>query len=1135
MLRDRIASGLANAKLRDDLIFSERALNLEQVLAKVRSTEQVKKESQQLNAEKSDVAAVRGTRPKQRRERGHRDKKQDGHPKSERTCYRCGDAPHRKHECPAFNQTCRKCDRRGHYAKMCRTKDSKNVRAVEDQEEPVFMGKITVINHVEKDDDFSINLRVNSRQVTFKVDTGADVTVVGENNLNRRNIPQLQKPDRMLAGANMQKLDVLGYFHAKLQTGSGHSCVEKIYVTRNLKHPLLGKPAIKALKLIECLFEVDDDTNNSEAYREKIFADFPQLFEGLGHMAGCEYEIRLRENAQPYSISTPRRIAQPLLPKVKKELDSMEELGVIRRLDDNEVSDYMSPIVVVPKKNGKVRICVDLTKLNENIIRPRHQLPSVDETLARLGHGKLFSKLDANSGFWQVPLAEKSQLLTTFLTPFGRYCHTRLPFGITSGPEFFQQKMDALIKDLPQATCLIDDIAIATPESDAESHRAKLYPVLKKLQDAGVTLNREKCEFFVSGVEFVGHKITEHGIKADDKKLAAVRDMPEPQNITELRSFLGLCQQLAKFSHKLANLIEPLRALLSDKNEFVWAPNHTAAFQEIKTELTSPRVLQPYQPDKETKIMTDASRSGFGAILLQKSDKEFHPVCFASKSLSHAEKRYSVIELEAASIVYACQKFDKYILGMKVSIETDHKPLIPLLGEKSLDRLPPRIVRFRLALMRYEFTVKHVPGKENLIADCLSRASVTDQQPSVIEHDAEEYVNALLGNMPASDRKLDLIKEMQQEDEICLKLSEYSNIGWPDPKDIPSVLKPYSTFKDEFSLCQGLLLKGDRIVIPSSMRLEMLECLHSGHLGIEKTRKRLTDSMWWPNAYKQVEDLVKNCRICCSNQRDHAEPQIPTPLPSRPWQKVAADICDTQGKKFLVVYDYYSRWLEFCPLPNMNASTLVTCFKSVCARYGIFETLVCDNQFDCAAINNFANEYGVTVVTSSPRFPSANGAAERAVQTFKNLMKKNNDPYIALLAYRCTPLADGFSPAEKLFGRKLRSNVPQAPKKLVSSYSDAVKQHIKTTDDRLKNMQKLYHDRRHDARDKPDLQTGDNVLMRDRNEEATVNSPAKNAPRSVIVSTDNNTYRRNTRMLDRLPARPPRDRRAPRRFDDYVM
>ena len=199
--------------------------------------------------------------------------------------------------------------------------------------------------------------------------------------------------------------------------------------------------------------------------------------------------------------------------------------------------------------------------------------------------------------------------------------------------------------------------------------------------------------------------------------------------------------------------------------------------------------------------MTDASHSGFGAILLQKSDDDFRPVCSSSKSLLHAEKRYSIIELKAASIVYGCLKFDQYILGMKSTIETDHKPLIPLLSEKSLDRVPPRIVRFRLALMRYHFKIKHIPGKENQIADCLLRASVADALPSVNESETEECISAILGNMPATDRKLELIKEMKQEDDICLKLAEYAHSRWPNFKDVPSVLKSYSTFKDDFSLC----------------------------------------------------------------------------------------------------------------------------------------------------------------------------------------------------------------------------------------------------------------------------------------------------------------------------------------------
>ena len=222
-------------------------------------------------------------------------------------------------------------------------------------------------------------------------------------------------------------------------------------------------------------------------------------------------------------------------------------------------------------------------------------------------------------------------------------------------------------------------------------------------------------------------------------------------------------------------------------------------------------------------------------------------------------------------------------------------------------------------------------------------------------------------------------------------------------------------------------------------------------------------------------------------------------------------------------------------LSSMTGSSLAIALKSVCARYGVMETLVCDNQFDCAAVNTFARDYGVTVVTSSPRMPAANGAAERAVQTFKNLMKKNTDPYLALLSYRTTPLADGYSPAEKLFGRKLRTNVPQAPQKLLPTYSDVVRRNIQQKDDEVKAKQKYYHDRRHAVVQRPPLQQGDRVLIRDRNQPATVIGPAANAPRSYIVQSDSNTYRRNRRHLDEQPRqRPQRARRQPSRYGDFI-
>lgn len=1140
MLRDRIAVGVNNSSLRDKLIFNEE-LKLETAVATIRQFYASQRSSSELQArlagnQTATAASVRGKNKRKNPKHGRTQHTKDGENElnhsekhSSKRCSRCGKEKHPKSQCPAKKAECKRCKCTGHYANMCR---SKSVNCVDDDDDDAFMGCINSVNSVQDDSEFSIKLFVDHKPVDFKIDTGADVTVIGRQHLPR-NTP-LRPSEKILVGASSNKLKVLGCFNATLQTTKGKTCFERMYVVNHIRHPLLGKPAIKSLNLIERINRIADAALDAETAREQVYKDFPALFKGLGTMKDVEYDIKLKENSTPYAVPVPRRVAQPLLPQVKAELERMEKTGVVRKLADNEVSEHVAPMVVVPKPGGKVRICVDLKKLNENVVRPRHVLPSVDETLAKLKKGKFFSKLDANSGFWQIKLSAKSQLLTTFITPFGRYCHLKLPFGITSGPEFYQREVDdKIVKGADGIACLIDDIAVASPS--ISQHKRELYAVLQRIQDHGLTLNREKCKFFVTEINFVGHKVTQHGICQDDKKLAAVRDMPEPRNITDLRSFLGLCQQLAKFSHKLASFMEPLRALLSDKNEFIWTPDHIKAFQNIKDELTSPRVLMPYSPHKSTKVMTDASRSGFGAILLQQDDSQspFRPIYFASKSLSDAEKNYSVIELEAASIVYACTKFDKYLLGMhKFEVETDHKPLITLLGSKDINRLPPRIIRFRLALMRYNFDIKHINGKANVIADCLSRASIPDSQSTVLEKECHAYINALLGNMPPVDRRLEAIKESQHEDEICQKLAEYALHGWPDASRIPPVLRQYATFRNEFSICEGLLLKAERIVIPAALRLEMLELLHQGHLGIDKTRKRAIDSMWWPGLSKQIEELIKNCLTCAQNQRDHAEPLLPTPPLSRTWERIAMDIGDIRGKKYLVIWDYYSKWLEFSLLSDMNMTGIIRHLKSTFSRYGIPVIVVADNQFATARFETFATEYGFTLITSSPRMPSANGAAERAVQTFKNLMKKNDDPYIGLLAYRSTPGPDGYSPAERMFGRKIRSNVPQNPAKLLPNASDHARSHVQDVAFKRALQQKLNFDHRHAARNLPPLDEGDNVIIRDRNQQATVVRAADNAPRSYIVRTpDDTVIRRNRRMLDRLPTRQSaRNPRAPQRY-----
>ena len=335
-----------------------------------------------------------------------------------------------------------------------------------------------------------------------------------------------------------------------------------------LRTNLLGLPAIMSLKLVARL----------EAVTVASVVDkFPALFEGLGNL-GEPFDIRLQPGARPYALFTPRNIPIPLRQRVRQELDRMLLLGVISKVDIP--SPWCAGMVVVPKKNGDIRICVDFRPLNSSVLREVHPLPKVDETLALLTGARIFSKLDANSGFWQIPLSERSKLLTTFITPYGLYCFNKMPFGISSAPEHFQKRMSHILEGIEGVVCQIDDILVFGKDQD--QHDTRLMAVLKRVQSAGVTLNKDKCNFSMSQVQFLGHVIDQTGIRADPAKTAAIQNIEPPKTIPELRRFLGMVNQLGKFSPNLANITQPLRELLKKTRMWQWTEVQHKAFNEIK-------------------------------------------------------------------------------------------------------------------------------------------------------------------------------------------------------------------------------------------------------------------------------------------------------------------------------------------------------------------------------------------------------------------------------------------------------------------------------------------------------------------------------------------------------------------------
>ena len=261
----------------------------------------------------------------------------------------------------------------------------------------------------------------------------------------------------------------------------------------------------------------------------------------------------------PVCSAHPRRVAIPLLKRVKAELENMEKLGIISRIDTP--TDWCAGMVVVPKTNGRVRICVDLTQLNRNVRRERHPLPAVEQILAQVSEARVFSKLDANSGFWQIPLAPESAPLTTFITPFGRYHFNRLPFGITSAPEHFQRRMQRVLQGLEGVLCLMDDVLVYG--GSPEEHDRRLEMVLARIRESGLTLN-----FSQSSVKFLGHVLSASGISSDPDKVTAIMQMRRPTTVSRVRQFLGMANQLSKFVPNVAELTKPLRDLLSKRHHW---------------------------------------------------------------------------------------------------------------------------------------------------------------------------------------------------------------------------------------------------------------------------------------------------------------------------------------------------------------------------------------------------------------------------------------------------------------------------------------------------------------------------------------------------------------------------------------
>ena len=957
-------------------------------------------------------------------------------------CKKCG-RMHEARKCPAYGQECRKCKKLNHWASCCNTKFVQEASTSEETYliEAVSSNTTEKINHKEA----TVILKINNKMVKAKIDTGAEVNVMPKrvfDQLTERR--KLNSTSVKLHGYGGYNIPILGttemqceYNQKKIST--------TFYVVETSSKTVMSLKTCQDLKTIKLLSEVQKDDENEIAIKnsaikrnfdekltrikgksgkelkEEVLKMYPKLFKGLGKLEPAHH-MEVNKEATPV-IHPPRKIPATLREKLKKELNEMEESGVIIKVE--EPTEWVNSLVVVEKPNGQLRLCLDPRDLNKVLKREHYQLPTFEEISTRLAGATTFTKLDANKGYWQIPLDEASSYLTTMNTPFGRYRFTRLPFGIHSAQEVFHKRISQSFENIEQVETDIDDILIWGIED--QDHDKNLIRCLDRAKEIGITMNINKCKFKEKELTYLGHKLSADGIHADETKIKAICEMQMPTDKKGIQRLLGMVNYVAKFLPNVSEVTAPLRELLKKNEHWQWKSAHTDSFNKIKEMLISKQCLAFYDVKREVTLQVDACKTGLGAALIQDGKS----VAYASRSMTSAQRNYAIIEKELLAVLFGCERFHQHIYGKKVQVQSDHKPLESIM-KKPLSSAPARLQRMLLRLQKYDITLTHKPGKEMVLADTLSRAHTEETGEEIPEEEMVAQVHMVYDNSSATDQKLVEIKHETTKDPVLSEIANYVIEGWPNNRqNVPEPLKSFWSYREELSLINGIVFKGQRIVIPTKMRKQVLQKLHQSHMGIEKTKMRARETVFWPRINQQIEDMVKSCETCLENQRKQSkEPMMASEIPTYPFQTVGTDLFYWNGQDFVLLVDYYSRYWEIERLHNISSKTVIKKLKMMFSRLGIPEIVRSDNgtQYTSSDFKKFKKEWEFEHTTSSPHYQQSNGMAERHVQIAKKLLTKskssNQDLYLAILESRNTPV-DGFaSPAQLISGRRFRTTLP---------------------------------------------------------------------------------------------------------------
>ncbi|XP_047987904.1 uncharacterized protein K02A2.6-like [Leguminivora glycinivorella] len=940
-------------------------------------------------------------------------------------CYRCGGNDHKANECGAIKSTCIKCQKEGHLARVCMQRTERNqTNLLNHSTSSVSTDGMADIHLIKSElsDKFIITVDIEGKKVNMEYDTGAALSAMSLKDYKNLKISnKILHTSMTFTTYTKEPFEPVGVAYVKCnykkQTFYG-----KLYIFDMDVEPVLGRSWMKEFK-VDLADMNSVETCMKTTKLEKLLEEYDSTVfnSNLGEIPNVRGHLTLKDDARPIFIK-PRRIPYALRAKVDDEIERLEKQGIITKIDH---SDWGTPVVPIVKPNGSIRLCADYkVTLNKAIKDEQYPIPIIEDIFAEMNGGQIFCTLDITQAYLNMVMDEESALLQTLSTHKGTFKVNRLMFGVKVAPSLWQKFMDQLLMGIEGVKCFFDDIIIQGSSEEQLLTRLKL--VLQKLKDSNLRVNKEKCNFFKRSINYLGHTIDKDGLHKNQDKVKAIANAQRPTNINELRTFLGMANYYNKFIPNLSSITNPLNELLKKGTKYIWTTKCEESFKSIKKEILSERILMHFDQNKTLILATDASPTGLGAVLSHRlPDGSERPIAFASRTLTSSEKKYSQIDKEATAIFWGLKKFFHYCYGRKFTLITDHKPLTSIFHpHQTLPTLSTmRLFHYAHFLSGFDYNIEYRNTTKNANADYLSRFPVEKTKDNKID---QHYVFQMK-QINSINISPEIIAKETKEDPELRNLLQTLQSG--------ASLRESGYNDNELTLQNDCILKGTRVMIPQRLRQQILEELHTGHIGMLKMKLLARSFVYWKNIDKDIEQKVKSCRTCRLEQNAPSKAPIHHwEEPAGPWQRIHIDfagpIC---GYQLFIVVDAFSKWIEVIPTKTTTSSYCIKELDQIFDTFGVPYTLVSDNgrQFISQEFQNFMRDNGIVHKTIAPYHPATNGQAERYVQIIKRALHKLEGESGAITdkirrvksTLRSTPASSGYSPYLLMFGREVRTRL----------------------------------------------------------------------------------------------------------------